>query len=160
VSSYHQDQLDEAKRNLKNLLRMNKRRRRQFCEKRKDEILRGRITGIRKQGEEHRRYSAMLAKVATWVPPTPDHAGLKEFMVNQLAESIDFDCGSTYNEDAIEDALNADEFHFWNEAVETAKRHIEYHTKGLSEEVERINGRNQWRLDLIKSVGLPPKVKA
>lgn len=38
------------------------------------------------------RYEAMLAEANAWTPPTPDHVGMKEFMVEQLTESIKFDC--------------------------------------------------------------------
>lgn len=38
-------------------------------------------------------YGAMLQQVQAWEPPTEDHVGLKEFMIEQLASSIQHDCG-------------------------------------------------------------------
>jgi hypothetical protein len=37
-------------------------------------------------------YNEMMRKVNAWVPPTPDHTELKEFMRSQLELSIDHDC--------------------------------------------------------------------
>lgn len=38
------------------------------------------------------RYEAMLVQVEAWIPPTSDHQRLKDFMIKQLRESIQFDC--------------------------------------------------------------------
>lgn len=48
------------------------------------------------QAEHKRRYAAMIAKVTAWTPPTPDHTEMKSFMLQQLNESIRFDCGGSY----------------------------------------------------------------
>lgn len=42
------------------------------------------------------RYSSMLHAVETWQPPTPEHDGLRKFMIKQLTDSIAFDCGGTH----------------------------------------------------------------
>lgn len=39
------------------------------------------------------RYEAMLESAKAWEPPTPEHVGMKQFMIKQLEESIRFDCG-------------------------------------------------------------------
>lgn len=40
-----------------------------------------------KSTEEQNRYNAMAAQVVHWTPPTPDHDGLKSFMLEQLRMS-------------------------------------------------------------------------
>src|SRR5690606_5838921 len=42
--------------------------------------------------ERKSRYLAMLEQVSAWSPPTEDHVCLKEFMKQQLTESIKYDC--------------------------------------------------------------------
>jgi hypothetical protein len=37
------------------------------------------------------RYKKMLAEVEAWNPPTPDHVGLKEFMIQQITISLPAD---------------------------------------------------------------------
>lgn len=38
--------------------------------------------------EERAAYDAMLARVREWNPPTPDHVGFKDFMIEQIESSI------------------------------------------------------------------------
>lgn len=47
---------------------------------------------------ERGRYEAMLTNAREWLPPTPDHQGLKDFMISQLEESIRFDTSSRYDD--------------------------------------------------------------
>lgn len=42
------------------------------------------------------RYLAMIDAVCDWEPPTPDHSGLRSFMLRQLHESFTFDCGGEH----------------------------------------------------------------
>jgi hypothetical protein len=44
------------------------------------------------------KYHSMLAQVNAWVPPTPDHVKLQEFMRRQLILSLDADCGGEDNQ--------------------------------------------------------------
>lgn len=39
-----------------------------------------------------RRYNKMLNKVLKWTAPTPDHENLRSFMIEQIRDSIEFDC--------------------------------------------------------------------
>lgn len=43
---------------------------------------------------EKAHYEAMLEKVRQWTPPSDKHKALKDFMIKQLEESLEFDCGS------------------------------------------------------------------
>ena len=38
-----------------------------------------------------KKYESMLCKCENWVPPTPEHNGLHEFMIKQIRDSIEFD---------------------------------------------------------------------
>jgi hypothetical protein len=158
-SSYHEEQLVEAKKEYLRLRKMRQSERLRFSRLQFEATLRRNVEGARKHQEQHMRYSTMLGKVAMWEPPTEDHAGLKEFMVSQLTESIDFDCNHDYNLTRIQEAVDSDLLVFHTNALNYAKRDICYHERKLAEEHERIGGRNQWRQQLVDSVGLPPKVK-
>lgn len=41
-------------------------------------------------------YKEMIKKVEDWSPPTSEHNSLKEFMLKQLRESLEFDCNGDY----------------------------------------------------------------
>ena len=95
-----------------------------------------------------RAYRNMLAEVAGWTPPSPDHEGMKKFMQEQLEESIKFDCSPS----RPPERQGAAE---WREAQEArALRDVEYHTKAMAEEIERTNGRRAWITDLADSLGV------
>ena len=104
--------------------------------------------------EHQKRYEAMLAKVRAWTPPTPEHAGLKKFMDEQLTESIRFDCGSLDDETLhriyhVERKTGA----VWKaEKLADIQRDIAYHEKQHAEEVARANSRNEWLSALRKSL--------
>lgn len=72
---------------------------------------------------ERRRYEEMLAHARAWQPPTPEHDDLKDFMVSQLEDSLDFDCGSTYSE---YDKLTPEEYKAAR--IKDATWKVEYYT--------------------------------
>lgn len=102
-------------------------------------------------------YEDMLAKVQEWTSPTADHKRMKEFMADQLTESIKFDCGTYYSEQIAR--LQATPLKtIVDEHIESLRHSVEYHTKEYIEELDRINKSNTWKVELVKSLGLPPKV--
>lgn len=102
--------------------------------------------------ETRNRYNAMLAEIEQWTPPTSEHAGLKEFMIQQLRESIKWDC-ETFDKEPLSRLSGA----FWlAEAKLHAARDIAYHAKAHAEEVERTNGRNAWITALYESLRMQP----
>lgn len=108
--------------------------------------------GIEKDRKLKESYEAMLAKVNDWVPPTQDHYGMKEFMQQQIRDSINFDCMGTYHEEAILrlEAMTVDK---WIEdKIESAKWTIVYNTEQHEKEVVRTNDRTEWIRDLRKNL--------
>ncbi len=86
-----------------------------------------------------RKYEAMLEKVCEWTPPTPDHAGLKRFMREQIEGSIEFDC--SYRDDA---PVLATPEEYKRALKERALRDLEYGTAERIKEIERANSRTAW----------------
>lgn len=85
------------------------------------------------------RYEAMLAQVEEWSPPTTEHVGMKDFMRDQLTESIRFDSysGPYGSVPPTPEAYRADE-------IARAERDIRYHTKEHAKEVQRAAERSAW----------------
>jgi len=95
-----------------------------------------------------RRYLEMLSRVEAWEPPTTEHAGLKEFMIAQLTESIEWDCKPWRFESAPPKTVaqwRADEFERRRAALARAR-------ESLADELKRIKSRNDWLAALRKSV--------
>jgi len=94
------------------------------------------------------RYGRMLAQVNDWTPPTAEHEGLKNLMVEQLTESIRFDT-SSYRRPA-EVHRTAEEYRR-DEMVKlrAQKKRAE---ESLREERERAASRTAWVRELRASL--------
>jgi len=103
-----------------------------------------------KRLEEKDRYLEVLNHVTTWTPPTPEHQGLKDFMIQQINESIRFDCGdmSEYYE-----TLSYD--HWLTKKSKDVKWQLQYHREALEKQKTLVAGRNQWINALHNSVPMP-----
>lgn len=93
------------------------------------------------------KYDAMLVQVQAWTPPTGDHQGLKDFMIQQITESIKYDCGE-FSEPPVRLTGSA-----WREQeLRSAHASVERYRKHVAEEIERTNSRNEWITALRKSL--------
>ena len=103
---------------------------------------------IRETTELKNKYNDMLKKVVSWNPPTEDHVELKKFMVSQIEESITFDCSLSHL--SIPEKLEKED---WiSTRIEMWSKDIKYYTKNHEEEIERVNGRNNWIKQLRESL--------
>ena len=100
----------------------------------------------KQRAEYKKRYYDMLYKVRDWVPPTPEHRGLKDFMIQQLEESIKFDCNHF-------ELSELPPFDDWKkEKLNSTKENFYYHREKWNEEVKRTDEKNKWLADLRKSL--------
>jgi len=92
-------------------------------------------------------YARMLEKAQQWTPPTPEHSGLKSFMIEQIQSSVKFDCGSLYQAPVEEDfeAWRAHEFL-------NAKQELERDRKNLDDQKRRAAERTAWVRALRDSI--------
>ncbi len=97
---------------------------------------------------EKSRYKAMLEKVNAWMPPTPDFANFKTFMVEQLTESIRWDCGEGY----VYPKPNPNIAAWHAEQMQECERRAEYHSDEHEKEVKRTDERNAWVRTLRESL--------
>jgi len=94
------------------------------------------------------RYEAMIEKVEAWDPPTSDHAGLKEFMLSQLHESLEHDCHD-FTFEVPEVSLS------WREqTIERLEKQAEDQRTRNAEAAERNEWRRAWVAALVESLGL------
>lgn len=93
------------------------------------------------------RYESMLEHVSAWTPPTTEHEGLKEFMIQQLTESIDFDTKHGLSYPVKQTGAE------WLEANKSkAQRDIDYHTSQIQKYKELNAGRRRWVRELRESL--------
>lgn len=86
------------------------------------------------------RYQEMLGKVEQW-KPADGLTGLKEFMIEQLNESIRFDCGGNYRPEPPK-RLTGER---WREqTLEKASHDLAYNSEEREKEIQRTDSRNRW----------------
>jgi hypothetical protein len=99
-------------------------------------------------------YEGMIVQVEAWEPPTPDHVGFKDFMLEQLRNSLEFDChaidGRWYQEYLPGDLRDM--------KIGNLTTEIERLEHDVVEEREREEGRRAWVQALYDS--LPEEVRA
>lgn len=100
------------------------------------------------------RYNRMIAQVEEWEPPSDDHQGLKDFMLEQLTSSMQFDC--TKFSMVEPDPLPPAEYKAGR--VAEIREQLSRTRQLRAEEIERTESRNEWLRLLRESV--PPPVKA
>ena len=94
------------------------------------------------------KYLSMLIKVKAWQPPTVDHNELKEFMIKQIVDSINWDCDISH----VESPVLLDGKTWLAERIDSCSWDINYHAKEYQKEVEGCSGRTKWVQELKKSL--------
>lgn len=141
-ADYHAKSLERGRRDLAEVRALSE----SACDERAA-IEYDRLVSERKQSEERRlairvRYEAMLVHVRAWTPPTPDHDGLKRFMVEQLEGALDFDCKPI---DKWWPAPVRQSGLAWRASrVEQLERSIARDAEQSAEEVTRADSRTAW----------------
>lgn len=155
-SEYHKNEIDKANMIIQDCLGMTdklilrKERRRLKEEKKRHEDY------ICTANEQRQRLNEMLSSVKGWEPPTTEHVGIKNFMIEQINSTIDFDCDTKYHKDQIamiDTKLSSIcPSKVRAELMQKAQKDIAYHQQEYAKEIERCESANKWVADLIKSL--------
>lgn len=102
-----------------------------------DEAMASHLKYEAEQEQAEQRLDAMLAKVMAWTPPTAEHVGLKDFMIEQISLSR----RGTYRSKPPEQ-MTASEW----QSAQIKKRHedIAYNAGEQAKEIDRARGRTEW----------------
>ena len=155
-SNYYKEQIEKAKQVLESVPTLSD-----------DEIINSRKIQLEKEKEnclqkiekskvDSKNLNDILIEINNWQPPTSEHFGIKDFMVDQIKETIGFDCNAKYYVESLEKielqllTLVASEIR--TDLIEKAKKDFEYNTKNFNEDVERCNQSNKWISDFVSSL--------
>lgn len=148
-SDYHVEQLKADKEEREKLLSMTPQDRINGAELQYIDAMRSYDERKEERAAIRARYEAMLEKAKAYVPPSPEHEEFKAYMIKQLTDSIDWDCGSTEEPKPYE----ADEW--WEAQLEACTWSINYHEKEHKAEVAGCAEATKWIQQLLAS--LPPE---
>lgn len=145
INPYHAEQLKSAEEKLRIFKQMSK----EECEERAGIEHNNLVLETQKSKEsinkKNSNYNSMLSKVLEWEPPTSEHKGLKEFMVEQLTSSL-----YPARDLLLPKKLTGEEWR--TNHIKGCQWSIDYHRKEYKEECERVKGRNKWVKDLRDSL--------
>lgn len=149
-SSYHGEALDAAQKNLIHYEEMTLPQAAIEARAEYEQGLAARNERMERRAAQRTRYQAMLDQVNAYVVPSAEHVEFKKFMVQQLTESIDFDCSDKYDDGPK--FMAGDE---WRKSkIERARKDIEYHKREYAAEISQTDSRNQWIRQLRDSLAI------
>lgn len=146
-SSYCKDQLKKAKDDLSKYTSMTIEEVNILVEKNYNNRIIANNNNIKENNNLKERYETVLKEVEKWTPPSSEHASLKKYAIDQLKDSIKFDC---HNYDYEIKKESPEEFIKNN--IEKCLKDIDYYTKEWNKEVERTKERNLWVKQLRESL--------
>jgi hypothetical protein len=150
--SYHQERMDEAKKELALISNISI----ETAIIEANDAYNKELTRIKKailESEELEvKYCHMLKQVHAWSPPSPEHVGLKDFMIEQIESSIKHDLMKDYYEKRLCEIKCSSGAQWKKTMIESKVRDIEYYAKEHEEEKSRVESRNSWIKALRKSL--------
>jgi hypothetical protein len=144
--SYNQKVIRENTEKIKRLQAMTDEEALAASQAKADEVIKENAEYARKKAIERGRYETMIAKVEAWEPPSENHVKFKEYMLEQLRESLEHDCGVfSMPVPAVSVAWRDNEISRLYASVARAKTSIE-------EARERNEARREWVVSLLNSL--------
>lgn len=141
---YHRDALEKAYARVRELEVMTDEEADRHAAAEYASRLASKAEGEKKYAEELKTVEDMIAKVEAWESPTPDHDGLKKFMLEQLNTS------KPHKYDYP--TARIDGRTWLIQARTDAARNVEYHAKHWREDQARAEKATDWVRALKKSL--------
>lgn len=149
VGNYHEEKILEAEKELEKLesLRSNLEEAQKLYDEQYAQNMQYNTAVSEERNVIKERYNTVLEKVEAWDIPI-EYTSLKELMLKQLKESIEWDCSpyTPYKEEKVP-------IEEWIEVrIKLAKRDLDYHTKELQEEKRRVEYDNKYLKGLYEAL--------
>lgn len=151
-SNYYKERIKESKENLNKLQQMSLSD--AFLESQKEysDSIKYNKNSIKKKKDLLNKYNKMLDNVVKWIPPSNDHIELKNFMTQQINDSIKFDCNIEYYERELKNLKLLSGKDWLKKRIKIVEEDIIYFTKEYEKELKNFNGKNLWVKQLRDSL--------
>jgi hypothetical protein len=155
-SPYHMDKLTEAKEECRNFCCLNDSEQQDLYRKEMEEIRERHLRRLSKNSLVINRHKQMLDKVHAWTPPSIDHRNLKNFMIEQLTTSMEFETDTATLEDQCfkaEKNPTTPSFNDWYlDKLSGFERTLSYHRHAYEKELKMTEQKNRWIRQLVDSL--------
>lgn len=151
-TKYNEDAIAELNFELNVLKLMTREERVAEVERVNKRTLESLEVGNEKSYEVHCRYVQMLDKVNKWEPPTPNHVGMKEFMIEQIQSSMKNSGPDNYYERELERFVPSTGDNWYDDKVRCIQDSIAYHKSRICKVEETAKNRTEWVTQLRDSI--------
>lgn len=148
---YHKGELAKAKKELAKFKALSKAGKDKWAEAEKAKSIKESSQYLVKQLDENSKLLEMKFKVDDWTPPTTEHEGLKDFMIQQIDISKN---DISYAQKELAKVKTKSLAKYTKERLSELKWSLNYHKKEIGKAKERDTERNEWLENLYKSLGL------
>ena len=152
TSYYNLERSKECENNIAELRAMTPEQRHEYGVQKQAVEINDATASFLKEQTENKRLSEMQIMVDSWRPPTKDHQGLKDFMLEQLAISKH---NLDYAHERVARAKEKPPEAFYVEDLSGSIHSVSYHQDETLKEFERVNNRNRWIESLYRSLPEP-----
>lgn len=149
---YYLKSLDDAKSRLAQLQAMSAKEIATDLEKHNADNAKSRARCVNSCSGTRRSYERMIGLVEAWQPPSRDHVGMKEFMLDQLRQSLKFDCHDEKFAEECYPAFTGTPQQWHARSVASAAENVSRSQQSWDEEQERARTRTQWVRQLRESL--------
>lgn len=154
VSNYYEELILEAEAELGALKTMNREQREEYGKELKERDIAAAQDTFNEKVLLKNKYDAMLREVIAWNPPSSDHHKLKQFMIDQINESIKFDCDTSYALEALTSATSTGPRQLVDAEIDSLEEFITYYELEAIKEQQRVENGNRWISTLYDSLGI------
>lgn len=149
LNTYHKEQIEKYKEKIEKLNSMTIEDAKEKLKEKRKKLEKDRQATINRNEEIKEKYNDMLEKVRNWNPPTKEHEPIKEFMIEQIDKSKDWDEHSIPKINEIYYKPKK-----WLEKQkESCIDTLNHHQKSWREELEYNKKQNRWLKKLRESLG-------
>jgi len=104
-----------------------------------------------------RRLNSIMESAKSWVPPTEDHEGVRDYMIDQLEITIKADGDPSYHVNKIVQAKKEleegiDPKVYREERIKEIEDRISYYEVEVQKELERCKDSNEWMDKFLESI--------
>lgn len=151
VDNYYLERMESSIKDYQDFIKLSDDEIEKRINKEYDEAVLRQEKGLNSFYEHEKRYQDMIEKVSEWVAPTGDHVQLKDFAINQLKTSLEYDCSDYLRKSYLKKIEKQTIEEYKASMIQNYLEDIEYNSKHYKEELERVKEVNKWIDELINS---------
>ena len=156
VSTYHKEKIERIEKEIELLEKVSDKQLIKDGKKRLKEEKENILKQIKIEEKQREKLEKMLNKAKSFIPPTEAHRSFKDFMINQLKQTIDLDCDTKYLKKKLNKIeLQEKSIHpiiLRKDKIKNLNEDLQYYIQEYKKEWLRVEESNKWVTDLLTAL--------